>query len=177
MSSETIKIIVTRSQWKLMASKLHLGYQWQFKFKQGDNTKYQQRLERLRGRRLFCRHSSHRGRLWLKKLFWEQCAQRNAFKMSQTQANELTIGAKQALVGDKRRRGLIGSLHSAAEPFSATQRAAAKNWKLLQLRFFKKRSDILGSSTVRTTRRETLNGKFTWIHRNSGLSWRPTARI
>ena len=31
--------------------------------------------------------------------------------MSQTQANELTIGAKQALEGDKRRRGLIGGLH------------------------------------------------------------------
>ena len=52
----------------------------------------------------------------LKNLSWEQCAQRNAFKMSQTQVNELTIGAKQALEGDKRRRGLIGGLHLAAGP-------------------------------------------------------------
>ena len=35
--------------------------------------------------------------------------------MSQTQVKELTIGAKQALVGDKRRRGLIGGLHFVAE--------------------------------------------------------------
>ena len=29
----------------------------------------------------------------LKKLSWEQCAHRNAFKMSRTQVKELTIGA------------------------------------------------------------------------------------
>ena len=46
--------------------------------------------------------------------------------MSQTQVKELTIGAKQALVGDKRRRGLIDGLHFVAEPSSATRLGAAK---------------------------------------------------
>ena len=144
------KIISTHSQWKLTASKLHFGYQWQFQFKQDENIiKYQQELERCRGRRRICRHSSHRGQLTEKVVLGTMCSEK--CWMSQTQVKELTIGALQALVGDKRRRGLISDLHLAAEPSSATWCSEAKNWKLLQVGFYKKRSVFLGINL------------FTWI--------------
>ena len=82
--------------------------------------KYQQGLERLRGRRRICCHSGHRGRLVEKVVLGTMCSEKCL--MSQTQVKELTIGAKQALVGDKRRQGLIGGLHFVAEPSSATRR-------------------------------------------------------
>ena len=68
--------------------------------------------------------------------------------MSQKQVKELTIGAKQALVGNKRQRSLIGGLHLAAELSSATRRGAAKNLNLLQPGLYKKRSIFLGINLV-----------------------------
>ena len=47
--------------------------------------------------------------------------------MSRTQEKELTIGTKQALGGDKKRRGLIDGLHFVAAASLATRHGAAKN--------------------------------------------------
>ena len=98
------QVLVTENlKWKI---KLNSGYQWQFKFKQGDNIKYEQGLERCRGRRRICRHFSNSGRLTEKVVLGTMCSEKCL--ISQTQVKELTIGAKQALVGDKKLRGLIG---------------------------------------------------------------------
>ena len=68
----------------------------------------------------------------LKKLFWEQFAQRRQ-RETETQVKQIDDWGVTSCGGDKRRRGLISGLHFVAQLSSATWCSEAKNLKLLQL--------------------------------------------
>ena len=75
-----MKIIATHSQWKLMASKLYFGYQWI----NGIQIKTERWYQVINyGSSAVEADAESAATLvtvvgLLKKLFWEQCAQRNA---------------------------------------------------------------------------------------------------
>ena len=64
-------------------------------------------------------------------------------------------------------------LHFVAEPSSATRRGAAKNWKLLQLGYYKKRSVFLGIDLFTWIQNLFLSISLLWhsIKRAFKCSW------